>query len=140
MIKATKRFLVLMLFAVPAYEASAVEPVYLDCSEVIWTRDGEPPIDLERRNYVRVFKDLTMETVNVDWSWYDAKQTVRPDQYCGGEACLERDTLELSIWSLFKYEKRQCKIMTEAAFEEVKAAALRKIREEEETQRKKNIL
>ncbi len=90
---------------------SAVEPIYLDCSEVLWTRSGGPPVDWERLNYVRVFKDRRLEVLNVDWSWYDAKQTVYPDKYCATYGCIERDSLELSV-TASGYEKRQCKIIS----------------------------
>jgi hypothetical protein len=148
-IRAVKRFLTLTLLGVPVYEASAVEPVYLDCSKERQTLQGfiEP-----RHNFIRVFKDERMEILDESWSWWSDRPNAGPDSYTvrheHGFSELDRKTLILKIyWSRFdrtNHGVRQCKIvgldLIQDQIEKGRAKVDENRRKAEARKKQKNIL
>jgi hypothetical protein len=147
MIRATKRFLMLIILVLPAYEASAENSVYLDCSEVMSKKNAW--VDRKYWDYIRVFPDVGIETLSYDWTWNDYKSRVEIGRYCGGAIgviyCLDRATLQASISfgvdpEYARQEKRQCVIVPAEAFEAERDKVLKQLQAAEEAQRKKNVL
>ena len=124
-----------------AAEASAVEPVYLDCSEEVLNIEGSVTL---RHNYARVFKDLRMEILDENWSWFSGGQTPTLESYVVSGRnwfhSLNRENLRLEVLHPLKNQIRQCSFMDAEDFEVIRASALRELADERDAQREKNIL
>ena len=111
-----KVILIALIASINLHANAEPVPVYFDCTNVIAVRDGA--IQQAHARYVRVFRDLRLETLDSNIQWYKSyTSSVDLDRYWTDtvkyQYTLNRTSLKLNIYSLWSgSEDAQCKEMS----------------------------